>query len=475
MCGILPSISRRVSKMPSRYGWTDRNLCRPNQIKAFVASIDEGAICHLASQHNDRKPCNITRQSRGSFNVCFFARFGDSTTLVVRIPLEPVVDDSWTKVQSEVATMRYLKLKTRIPVPHVHAYGQTTQLTKDGSTTTTFMISEFIPGQTIRLDDVKKTTKERRRRFLDDLTDVLVELRQLEFPAAGSLMPNPDDESEPVVDGFLSMAMNELQVDRGRKCSLSSFSSAEAFMDYQYAILSNSCEVPSVSLDQQVAEEELFILHTLAERIPQLLNPRWSNGPFILTHLDLTCGNIVVDEDLHIIGIIDGEFAGTVPLQYFTPPLWVTGHSRPGLIFPSMDPIIQDFKEALQAKSATSEGCAQLMREWNWNTQQESMFPMVQILRRPHTLLRVYRAFINKGDYKENVANFFEHHSRAKDLVSVAERRVESSNRYTRYLEDHGLLVIDEEAEQKEAEFIAILKEGIAKAKAIQEDLEKLL
>lgn len=184
------------------------------------------------------------------------------------------------------------------------------------------MISEFIPGNKLRLDHVKNTTKERRTRFFDDLIDVLVELRQLEFSAADSLMPNPDKECELILGGFLSMAINELQVDCGKKRSLVAFSSAEAFMDYQLAVVSDSCEVPSIALDQTVAEEELFMLDTLARRIPQLLNPQWSKGPFVLSHQDLICGNIIVDDDLHILGIIDWEFSGTVPLQYFcTTPL----------------------------------------------------------------------------------------------------------------------------------------------------------
>ncbi|KND86811.1 hypothetical protein TOPH_08580 [Tolypocladium ophioglossoides CBS 100239] len=123
------------------------------RVEEFIASIDKGAVCRLAS--------HITGQGNGSFNVCFFTRFDDGTTWVVGIPLEPVIEGGWTKVQSEVATMRYIKLKTTIPIPRVHAYDQSTQLTKAGSSTTTFMISDFIPGQNLRFDDIKNATEER--------------------------------------------------------------------------------------------------------------------------------------------------------------------------------------------------------------------------------------------------------------------------------------------------------------------------
>lgn len=64
------------------------------RVKSFIDSIDIEAICLLASQHNRQKPCSITGQISRSFNVCFFARFKDGTIWVIRIPLEPVVEDS---------------------------------------------------------------------------------------------------------------------------------------------------------------------------------------------------------------------------------------------------------------------------------------------------------------------------------------------------------------------------------------------
>ncbi|KAM0415642.1 hypothetical protein ACHAPT_013414 [Fusarium lateritium] len=167
------------------------------------------------------------------------------------------------------------------------------------------MISDFVPGQNLRFDDINNTTEERRTQFLDELVDILVELRLLEFPAAGSLMPNPLDESEPIVGGFLDMAINELQRDSGERKSPASFSRAEAFMDYQYSILSEYYGLPFANLQQASIEQQLFVLDSLAEQIPQLLNPQWPNGPFILSHLDLRCGNIIVDQDLHILGMID--------------------------------------------------------------------------------------------------------------------------------------------------------------------------
>lgn len=136
------------------------------------------------------------------------------------------------------------------------------------------MICDFIPSQHLQFDHIDNTTEERRTQFLDKLVDILVQLRRLEFPTAGSLMPNPVDDSEPIVGGFLGIAMNELQRDTGKKKKLVSFSSAEAFIDHQYSILSEYYAVPLANLQQPSIEEHLFVLNSLAEQIPQLLDPQ---------------------------------------------------------------------------------------------------------------------------------------------------------------------------------------------------------
>lgn len=80
---------------------------RDSKRQAFIDSIDQDAIRALASKHNDEEPCRILNSASGSFNVCFFIEFLNShTRWVVRIPIEPVIYDAWTKLQSEVVTMR---------------------------------------------------------------------------------------------------------------------------------------------------------------------------------------------------------------------------------------------------------------------------------------------------------------------------------------------------------------------------------
>lgn len=78
-----------------------------DQIHAFIDSIDKAAVCDLASTHAEGRACSVIDQKKGSFNVCFFVRFdSNDETLVLRIPIVPMVRDAWGKLLSEVTTMR---------------------------------------------------------------------------------------------------------------------------------------------------------------------------------------------------------------------------------------------------------------------------------------------------------------------------------------------------------------------------------
>lgn len=115
---IVPTLQYDKNNDLTHYSDEEDVCCRPYEfpltaeeidrdIDDFINNIDEEAIGQLASRHNDQKPWKrIAGRTHGSFNVCFFVQFDDDTSLVVRIPLNPVVNQVWTKVQSEVATIQ---------------------------------------------------------------------------------------------------------------------------------------------------------------------------------------------------------------------------------------------------------------------------------------------------------------------------------------------------------------------------------
>lgn len=81
-------------------------------------------ICKLASKFRDNGQCYVADLNCGSFNFCIKAQFEDDREeWMLRFPIPGKVMFAEQKVRAEVATMRYIREKTDIPVPTVVAYG----------------------------------------------------------------------------------------------------------------------------------------------------------------------------------------------------------------------------------------------------------------------------------------------------------------------------------------------------------------
>ncbi|ROT40647.1 hypothetical protein SODALDRAFT_338349 [Sodiomyces alkalinus F11] len=432
---------------------------RESTRQTFIDSVDQDAICALASRHNDMKPCRILDSASGSFNVCFFVQFlDDHTRWVVRVPVEPVIYDVWAKLQSEVATMansngmsRYIQNKTKIPLPRIHAYGRGESLIRDSPTTQAYLILDFVDGRSIDLQALSEDTPQRRKHFFSQFIEIMAQLRQLEFNATGSLMPDHGGRPEPVVGGALSIPINELQIDLGRtgKASSPAFTSATSFALQQHHLMSEIYRLPTSELSEETAQLQVFALHYLRKRIPELIASEWDSGPFILTHSDLRSSNIIVDHDLNIQCIIDWEWAYTVPRQFFIPPSWITGQGLDYLTQKQCYETFLEFREVLREKASSSDLYRQLADDWDSDLPKTLILPLAHILLHPSDLIHVYyRSMFPQLFHEpraEVVARFFHDTGKNKTLVAEVQQRMADSERYTQYLKDNGLFVPDEE------------------------------
>ncbi|RKK11075.1 hypothetical protein BFJ66_g16731 [Fusarium oxysporum f. sp. cepae] len=408
--------------------------------RAFIDSLDSDAVCSLASKYNNDKCCRVVNKTSGSFNVCFFIEFGtEEPKWVVRIPIEPAVNNPWDKLLSEVTTIQYLRHHTQIPVPRVQAYGRSAVLTKTGIGSQVFLITDLIEGQPLDRKLLLLTKEEHRRNFYSQLIDILIELYNLRFPSIGSLMPNPDDPSCPVLGPVMSMSATSLRLP-----PQPTFSSAKAFMKYQFGLVSRFFSPPVRDHTIEDIRQEVFALHSLERIFDQLVDPQLDHGPFILNHLDLRSPNIIVDQNLHIQGIIDWEFSSTVPRQTFTPPSWITGHDS----VETNKQMHAEFCSVLNEKSSNNELCDQLRREWytcELNTNDTDIkFAVAHILRHPTDATDIFYDFLSHkvinnlsdGNLDDVVSEFFSEHP---TLALDAERRAERCERYTQYLKENGL------------------------------------
>lgn len=262
---------------------------------------------------------------------------------------------------------------------------------------------DFIHGQQLHTRTVFHAAEYQRRNLYTDLIDILAQLRKLEFSAAGSLMPSPDNaggELNPILSPFLSMTVNEFERKREQPVSTEIFTSVKRFIDLHSHILSETFQLPAEELERRQAKMELFALDSVSKEIQKRTKLQEPNRPFILAYPDLRCGNIIVDDNFYILSIIDWEFTSIIPQQLFIPPLWITGHDPDTLLMVTGVPrgqIWLEFSRVLEELHETSSGWTQLWQDWGFlhedNAQNKDhlleLSPIVQILRHPSSLMDV--------------------------------------------------------------------------------------
>lgn len=227
-------------------------------------------------------------------------------------------------------------------------------------------------------------------------------------------------------------------------------------MKYQLDSVSKSARLPLIDGTLSDVRDQVFALYHLKLKTREIMRDLQSDDSdtFVLTHPDLHYANIIVDEGLKIQGIIDWEFARTVPQHLFTPPAWMTGHDgrerrRPPKV------ISDDCQKALQL--STDE---ELKSHWRMDDRCGALFATAQIFSHPTKLERLFYQSIFPAMFwggrgqDEVISHFFDDDENAA-LAADAERQLRSSERYTAYLKESGLYADMEEDAARSAEMRA--------------------
>lgn len=302
-----------------------------------------------------------------------------------------------------------------------------------------YLITDFISGEALDRKLLIKTEEKHRLRFYSQLIDILVELRKLEFPLIGSLIPTSKGSQGPVLGPVISMTATTLRLP-----PTTVFSSARQYMKHQFSLVSAFFLPPVADHTVDDVKREVFALHGIMPLFDQFIDLELDHGPFVLSHLDLRSCNIIVDKSLQIQGILDWEFTSTIPLQLFTPPSWITGHD----LIETNKQMPVEFYSILLEKSKTSDLCEQLRREWydqvdaveSGIRQTDVAFHLAHILRRPTDTTDIFCDFFAQKDSDKHlddiISDFFSKHP---TLASEVQHRAEQCERYTLYLKEHGL------------------------------------
>jgi len=251
------------------------------------------------------------------------------------------------KVRYEVATMRYIAAKTTIPVPKIYYFGTAAENTAGLGP---FIIMEYIAHDRTMSDALNDPTllpdashildpniSEDKLDFLyRQMANILLQLSSLEFPRIGSLVQ--DENGHFSVSGRpLTQNMNYLLELTGVGPALlpsQQYSTANewysALADMHLAQLTfqhnDAIEDEDDARDKYVARQlfrQLASDGRLASGL-QVKDGLDGNSIFRLYSEDLRPSNVLIDKDLHVVGVIDWEFAYAAPAQFsYDPPSWL--------------------------------------------------------------------------------------------------------------------------------------------------------
>ncbi|KAM5380828.1 hypothetical protein ACJZ2D_003352 [Fusarium nematophilum] len=292
--------------------------------QSFIDSIDNEAICRLASSYRNGTPCKtFDNPKHGSFNFCVFIEFDTSPPerWVVRIPLPARAVWIDERIETQLATMRYVAAKTTIP---------------------TLKDLGFKKGKRWRTY-IRPT--EATKKLHSQLADLYIQLRQLEFPAIGAL-------GLPIIDGkpsydcsaddirvchrplSIEVAMQELEgMDPGSRIKPNTtFPTARSFIDALFWFTENEFDKsPDPGLDKRGGRNSLYARHHFRRFVLDTwLDSTADKGPFVLMHGDvlMLMSKLLFDDDLNLVAVLDWEWSFVIPAQMLVPPP-CRGHRRP--------------------------------------------------------------------------------------------------------------------------------------------------
>ncbi|ATY65110.1 kinase-like domain [Cordyceps militaris] len=277
-------------------------------LEARASLLRQGIKCSVAPfQHDSAK----RRSHMGGMNYHVEILFADNVVWIARIrrfnATSTPRDVRDYILTSEVATLMFLE-KTAVPTPKVYGYA----LEHDSNAVGVgYILLEKLPGKAL---DWPATNPDRRRKVMNQLADVLIEIHKHPLPVLGSLdTPGSSHVGAFAHESLLNMVDGQLQ-----PCS--PFRSAN---QYRKSLL-------QLILDRISAEEmyaarpvEAYLLHRfLVDLVPVLTPAASDDDRFYLKHDDDKGDHILVDESFNITGVIDWEWAHTAgPAEAFNSPV----------------------------------------------------------------------------------------------------------------------------------------------------------
>ncbi|KGO77564.1 Aminoglycoside phosphotransferase [Penicillium italicum] len=279
------------------------------------------AIGRFILKHRRGVPIELCDPKAGAFNVSFRMKFEDGGSAIIRFPKPGATMFPEEKVRNEVDIIRYIHQHTTIPVPFILHWG-----TKDENPLGLgpFIIMEYI-DHVMDLSDVLNTPgfAIKDRPILDpnidiaklellygQFADILLQLSTLQLPMIGSLA-QIDDFTWEVAQRPLSYSANELH--------------HPTLIHWQ--IFTSSTHQQNDAVDSADDCRRRYIARLLFCKLAKegrFTTSSTNLGPFNVWCDDLRPSNVLINENLQIVGVVDWEFTYAAPMEFsHAPPWWL--------------------------------------------------------------------------------------------------------------------------------------------------------
>ncbi|KAF1962556.1 kinase-like protein [Byssothecium circinans] len=280
---------------------------------------DLNAITRLARQHlpglRDRTtPLNITFYAQGTFSKVYAItspEIEQKYIMRVSLPIDPHY-----KVSGEVATIKYIREQTTVPIPDIVAWDADNR----NELGFEWMLMDMCDGTPIR-KKWRKMTWEKKEAVIRQLARFQAELFGKRFEGIGNIYFSP---SEPMFTGLLHRqpAISQTSFDISRIVSMDFFLGDLIKYDIPRGPFKTSYDWlhTRLQLDEiKEAEAAKEVANQLLDLLPALFPPTnsLSSEPTVLFHDDMSSHNILVTDAGDLTAVIDWEFVSTLPL-----PLW---------------------------------------------------------------------------------------------------------------------------------------------------------
>ncbi|EHK45975.1 uncharacterized protein TrAtP1_013053 [Trichoderma atroviride] len=293
----------------SGYQWTYYSSLEHGPLRSradsFLASVSWAALLEYAAEKRNGVSCILFPDIGLGYNhMVRIIQFSDGKQWVARLRLPPLADgDSCedaleTSGIREFSTICLVRQSTHIPVPEVHAIEERS----DCKVNAPFMLMDCLKGN-VGMDLGMSVPPQYKKAFLRGLARIHVQLSTVLLPKIGTIVSvNADGTYQqgpiPGLGGPFDTATEFYKAWAGNtKFGMTDEQLREVCGPYAAEI------IPSVSSFAKSIGE---LADTLSFR---------DHGPFPLCHGDFGHNNTIVDDQYHILGVIDWEMAFAGPWE----------------------------------------------------------------------------------------------------------------------------------------------------------------